>query len=60
MAEVKAITAFTDKETGVFYQKGDSFSCKAGRAKELAEKEAVVILDAPKKPAKRTAKKATK
>lgn len=61
MAEVRALTAFTDKETGVFHQTGDSFSVKAGRAKELAEKKAVVILDAPaKEPAKKTAKKTAK
>lgn len=54
---VKALTAFTDKETGIFRKLGDSFSCSAERAKELTEKKAAEIIedDAPveKKPAKK-------
>lgn len=49
MVEVKAITPFTDKETGVFHVLGDLFSCSEERAKELVEKEAVEITDAPVK-----------
>lgn len=65
MTEVKALTSFTDKETGAFHEVGSSFSCEDKRAKELADKKAVVILkeakavkaDAPAK--KPTLKKAT-
>lgn len=61
MPKVKALTAFTDKITGVFHQKGDLFSCEEDRAKELASLRAVEITEAEapaKKPrAKRTAKK---
>lgn len=49
MFEVRTLTAFTDKETGVFHKMGDTFSCSEERAKELSEKKVVVITDAPVK-----------
>lgn len=58
MIEVTALKAFTDKETGVFHKKGDSFSLEDARAQYLSDL-AVVKLDAPVKPArKRKAKEA--